>query len=88
MSSDIVDSAIDPVVQIQLRDPTPLQGAPQDAKIASTILYLVFQGLQVQPFQLKNFLFAAANCLTRSTGHQLLSSTPLTLPTATLGAAK
>ncbi|KFY93553.1 hypothetical protein V500_03666 [Pseudogymnoascus sp. VKM F-4518 (FW-2643)] len=47
MSSDILHPIESPVIQIQLRDPTPLQGAAQDAKIASTILYLATQGLQV-----------------------------------------
>ncbi|KFY64704.1 hypothetical protein V496_03099 [Pseudogymnoascus sp. VKM F-4515 (FW-2607)] len=47
MTDDILDPYIEPVVQIQLRDPTPLQGSVQDAKIASTILYLASQGLQI-----------------------------------------
>lgn len=49
MTDDILDRDTRPVVQIQIRDPTPLQGSAQDAKIASTILYLATQGLQVFP---------------------------------------
>lgn len=50
MSNGILYPIKRPVVQIQLHDLEPLQGAAQDARIASTILYLAAQGLQVHPF--------------------------------------